>query len=94
MVLGAILLSLPVASATGESLPFLDALFTAASASAVTGLTVVHTRDTFSLFGELVIMILIQLGGLGLMTVASVVALTTGRRISLRHRILMQESLA
>lgn len=94
MLLGAILLSLPVASATGKSLPFLDALFTAASASAVTGLTVVHTRDTFSLFGELVIMILIQLGGLGLMTVASVVALTTGRRISLRHRILMQESLA
>lgn len=93
ILVGAILLSLPVASASGKPIPFLDALFTATSATAVTGLVVVNTRDAFSLFGELVILVLIQTGGLGLMTVATLVALTTGRRITLRQRIIIQESL-
>jgi trk system potassium uptake protein TrkH len=93
VLVGAVLLHLPIASTTGKPISFLDALFTATSASAVTGLVVVHTRDTFSLFGELVIMILIQIGGLGLMTVATLVFLTTGRRITLWQRIIIQESL-
>lgn len=93
ILLGSLLLGLPLSSATGKPLPYLDALFTATSATAVTGLVVVNTRDTFSLFGELVIMTLIQIGGLGLMTVATLVALTTGRRITLRQRVIIQESL-
>jgi trk system potassium uptake protein TrkH len=93
ILLGSLLLSLPMASETGRAVPYLDALFTATSATAVTGLTVVHTRDTFSLFGELVIMGLIQIGGLGLMTMATLVALTTGRRITLRQRVIIQEAL-
>ncbi|MGB9887263.1 MAG: TrkH family potassium uptake protein [Moorellales bacterium] len=93
ILVGSLLLSLPWATESGRPLAYLDALFTATSATAVTGLTVVHTRDTFSLFGELVILGLIQIGGLGLMTVATLVALTTGRRISLRQRVIIQEAL-
>jgi len=78
---GAFLLSLPVASAAGRPVPFLTALFTATSATCVTGLVVVDTATYFSLFGQLVIMLLIQLGGLGYMTVATLMAMLIGRRI-------------
>ncbi|TDA68252.1 MAG: Trk family potassium uptake protein [Clostridia bacterium] len=91
--IGALLLKLPVATATGTSISFVDAVFTATSATAVTGLTVVHTADTFSLFGELVILALIQIGGLGFMTMSVLAALVLGRKITLRERLLIQESL-
>ncbi len=89
---GAVVLSLPV-SANQGSLPFIDALFTSTSAVCVTGLIVVNTKEFFSPFGQFVIMLLIQFGGLGIMTMATMVALAIGRRISLKERLLMQEAL-
>lgn len=90
---GGLLLHLPLASAKGEPVPWLDAFFIATSATTVTGLAVVEVGKTFSLFGQLVILALIQVGGLGFMVVSTLVALLTGRRIFLRERLLMQEAL-
>jgi trk system potassium uptake protein TrkH len=92
ILVGALLLSLPVAAETGEAQPFLTALFTSTSAVCVTGLVVVDTATTWSLFGELVIMGLIQIGGLGYMAVATLLAMMLGRRIGLRERVALQES--
>src|SRR3989449_7700504 len=86
---GTFLLSLPVASAAGRPVPLLTALFTATSATCVTGLVVVDTATYYSLFGQLVIMLLIQLGGLGYMTVATLMAMVIGRRIGLRDRLVL-----
>lgn len=93
IIIGAILLTLPISSATGERLSFADALFTSTSAVCVTGLVVVDTVTYFSLFGQVVILLLIQVGGLGFMTMATLVALLIGKRISLKSRLLIQESL-
>ncbi|HLA25513.1 MAG TPA: TrkH family potassium uptake protein [bacterium] len=92
ILVGALLLSLPVATESGTSPPFLTALFTATSAVCVTGLVVVDTATTWSLFGELVILVLIQIGGLGYMAVATLLAMLLGRRIGLRERVVLQES--
>src|SRR2546428_9167528 len=89
---GAFLLSLPVASAAGRPVPFLTALFTATSATCVTGMVVVDTATYFSLFGQLVIMLLIQLGGPWYLTVATLMAMIIGRRIGLRDRLVLQEA--
>ena len=80
VMLGALLLTLPVATIDRETLGFVDALFTATSAVCVTGLTVVNTGVTFSLFGQVVIILLIQVGGLGFMTMASLVFLDVYKR--------------
>jgi trk system potassium uptake protein TrkH len=93
ILIGALLLSLPISNTTGESLPFIDALFTATSATCVTGLVVVDTGTFFSTFGQIVIIILIQVGGLGFMTMATMFALVLKRRISLRDRLLLQEAM-
>lgn len=93
ILLGGVLLSLPAASRSGEGLDFLDALFTATSAVCVTGLVVVDTGTFFSPFGQLVILSLIQIGGLGFMTVATFLLIMSGRRIGLRERLVIQESL-
>ncbi|WCK55980.1 TrkH family potassium uptake protein [Aneurinibacillus sp. Ricciae_BoGa-3] len=93
ILLGALLLTLPISTRNGEGLSFVNALFTATSATCVTGLVVVDTGTTFSYFGQLVILALIQIGGLGFMTVASLFVLILGKRISLRQRLLIQESL-
>lgn len=93
IVLGAVLLALPTSSRDGVALPFLDALFTSTSAVCVTGLVVVDTHDEFSLFGQLVILCLIQAGGLGIMTVSTLVFLVLGRRVTLRNRLLIQEAM-
>ncbi|TWG29222.1 trk system potassium uptake protein TrkH [Geobacillus sp. C56-T2] len=90
---GALLLTLPMATVNGKGLPFLDALFTATSATCVTGLVVVDTGTTFTLFGQLVILALIQVGGLGFMTFATLFAFLLGKRISLKERLLLQEAL-
>ena len=92
ILLGALLLMLPLAHQDGQTVGFVDALFTATSATCVTGLTVVNTGLTYSLFGKIVIMVLIQVGGLGFMTMASLLFMALGRRISLRERLLIQES--
>ncbi|MDW7652206.1 MAG: potassium transporter TrkG, partial [Bacillota bacterium] len=90
--IGAILLSLPISARTGR-LPFLDALFTATSAVCVTGLVVVDTGTYFSRFGQTVIMLLIQIGGLGIMTAATVLFILLGKKISLRERLVIKEAM-
>lgn len=80
-------------ASTGEPVSFLNALFTATSAVCVTGLQVVDTVAQFSFFGQAVILVLIQLGGLGLMTMATIMAILLGRRISFRSRLIVQEAL-
>jgi len=87
------LLNLPAASSTGKSIGFIDALFTATSATCVTGLIVLNTGKDFSTFGQLIILILLQCGGLGIMTMSTMFAFLVGKRISLRQRLIMQESL-
>ncbi len=89
---GAVLLSLPVASETGDSLPFLTALFTAASAVCVTGLVVVDTGSRFSLFGQIIILILIQSGGLGIMTFASIGFKLMGARLPITHQQALEDT--
>ncbi|ACB83702.1 TrkH family potassium uptake protein [Natranaerobius thermophilus] len=93
IIIGAVLLSLPIATIEAGRLPLLDALFTATSAVCVTGLVVVDTGTTFTVFGQTVIMLLIQAGGLGFMTSATLIFLALGRKITLRERIVIQESL-
>lgn len=92
ILLGAILLSLPVSAREGR-LSFLDALFTATSAVCVTGLVVVDTGTYFTRFGQTVIMLLIQIGGLGIMTAATIVFILLGKKISLRERLVIQEAM-
>ncbi|RED89228.1 TrkH family potassium uptake protein [Cohnella phaseoli] len=92
IVLGAILLSLPISASSGEGIGWLNALFTSTSAVCVTGLAVVDTGTDFSIFGQTVIMCLIQIGGLGFMTYSVLVAVVLGKRIGLKNRLLIQES--
>lgn len=89
---GSLLLRLPAASATGEPLRYIDALFTATSAVCVTGLVVFDTGTVFSFFGELVVLVLIQAGGLGFMTFSTALALLMGKKIGLKERVLIQEA--
>jgi trk system potassium uptake protein TrkH len=90
---GAQLLRLPIASTGGKSMSFIDALFTSTSAACVTGLVVFDTGTYFSTFGHWVILLLIQIGGIGFMTMATLFALILRRRISLKERLILQESL-
>lgn len=93
ILLGSALLTLPLASSTGRSVGFLNALFTSTSAVCVTGLVVADTGTAFSIFGQVVIILLIQAGGLGFMTMTTMVLLLIGKRISLRQRMIIAESL-
>ncbi|HHY92734.1 MAG TPA: Trk family potassium uptake protein [Firmicutes bacterium] len=90
---GAFLLTLPIASAAGRPTPFINALFTATSAVCVTGLVVVDTATYWSRFGQVVILLLIQVGGLGFMTMSTLAAILLGRRIMLHQRLVIQEAL-
>lgn len=92
ILVGAFLLTLPISSKDGQSFRFLDALFTATSAVCVTGLVVVDTGTHFTQFGQFVIISLIQVGGLGFMTMSTLLALVLGKKIGLKERILIQES--
>lgn len=91
---GALLLMLPVSSKAGVMTPFHEALFTATSAVCVTGLVVQDTATYWSWFGQGIILVLIQIGGLGVITVAAAFALLSGRKISLMQRSVMQEAIA
>lgn len=91
--IGAILLNLPIASQNGQSIGFIDALFTASSAVCVTGLVVVNTLNQWTVFGKVIIVILIQIGGLGFMTLTAILFILIGKKIGLRERLLIQESL-
>ena len=94
ILLGALLLMLPVSVNSAEPASFSDALFTSVSAVCVTGLVVHDTAVYWSQFGQLVIMLLIQIGGMGVITVAASFALVSGRRISLMQRSTMQEAIS
>ena len=94
VVVGALLLSLPIASRDGSRQPWVDAFFTATSAVTTTGLVVVDTGSHYSLFGQVVILVLFQIGGLGYMVFIAFVALIMGRRLSLGAGITLQESIA
>lgn len=89
---GAVLLALPISSKSGHSIGMLDALFTATSAICVNGLVVLDTGSVFSTFGQVIIMILIQVGGLGFMTLGVMVAIILGKRIGLKQRLLIQQA--
>jgi trk system potassium uptake protein TrkH len=93
ILIGAALLCLPVSTRTGKGISFLNALFTSTSAVCVTGLVIADTGTTFTLFGQLVILALIQMGGLGVMTVMSTVFIIIGKRITLSERLLIQNQL-
>ena len=93
ILLGTFVLMTPWVAQKGQGLSFADALFTATSAVCVTGLIVVDTGTYFNLFGQMVIITLIQVGGLGFMTLATMMSIAFGKRINLRERLIMQEAL-
>jgi len=93
ILLGSLLLTLPVASATGRRIPWFDALFTSTSAVCVTGLVVRDTGTAYSTFGHVVLMLLIETGGLGFMTFATLLFRLMGRGFTMRDRMIMRESL-
>lgn len=92
--IGAVLLSLPVSSQNGEYTNFLDSLFTSTSATCVTGLVRFDTYTHWSWFGKIVLLVLIQIGGLGFMTMAISIAALTRARIGISTRIVMQNSIS
>ncbi len=93
ILIGGLLLTLPFSHAKGKDVSFLDALFTATSAICVTGLTVVDTGTTYSFIGQVIIMLLIQAGGLGIITLGTLVAFASGRRVGFRERMNLQTQL-
>ncbi|MCR5592833.1 MAG: Trk family potassium uptake protein [Saccharofermentans sp.] len=94
IAIGALLLTLPISSKSREATPFIDALFTSVSASCVTGLVVEDTQSHWSLFGQIVILLLIQIGGMGVLTMTTFFMRLTGKRIDLRSRAAMQEAVS
>lgn len=92
-VVGTVLLMLPVATRNEQGLAIIDALFMATSAICVTGLVVVDPGSVLSTFGQMVILLLIQLGGLGFMTIASLLAVLLGKRITIKERLILKEAL-
>lgn len=90
---GGLLLSLPVSSKSGEATPFLTALFTATSCTCVTGLALVDTFTHWSGFGQAIMLLLIQVGGLGFMTIVTLFFFAAGRRIGLKERLILAQSL-
>ena len=92
ILLGSLLLTLPISSADGKSVPYLDALFTATTATCVTGLVTVPTVTTWSIFGQVVILVLIQIGGLGVITILSSVMILLHKRMGIGNRLLLQDA--
>ena len=93
IIIGSILLNLPIASASGSPIGYINSLFTSASAVCVTGLTVLNTAKDFTPFGQIVIITLIQFGGLGIMTLATVGYIIMGKKISFKERLMIKEQL-
>ena len=89
---GSVLLSLPISSASGSAVPFIDALFTATTSACVTGLVTVPTFSSWSLFGQVVILVLIQIGGLGVITIMSCFMLLFNRKMGIGDRLLLQDA--
>lgn len=93
ILIGALLLTLPIASKSGQRTGFIDALFTSTSATCVTGLITLDTGTYWTYFGKTVIISLIQIGGLGFMSFATLFALLLGKKITLKERLILQEAL-
>lgn len=93
ILLGALILSLPISSANGEVTSFIDSLFTSTSAVCVTGLVTVDTGTHWNLFGQIIIMLLIEVGGLGFMSFTTLIAIILGKKITLRDRLALQNSM-
>ncbi len=93
ILIGAVLLTLPICSAQGNVTPFLTALFTATTSVCVTGLVVVDTFAYWSTVGQVVILLLIQIGGLGVVTLSTYILMLLGQKISLKQRILLEDAL-
>ena len=92
IIVGSLLLSLPVSSADGVAVPYVDALFTATTSTCVTGLVVTPTFNSWSIFGQIIILILIQIGGLGVITVMSAMMIFIRRKMGIEDRILLQDA--
>lgn len=92
ILLGSALLALPISSRNGNAVPYLDALFTATSSTCVTGLVTLPTVSTWSTFGQIVILVLIQVGGLGVVTVMSGVMLLLNKKMGIGDRLLIQDA--
>ena len=92
ILLGSLLLSLPVSAADGVSVPYLDALFTATTATCVTGLVTLPTFSTWSVFGQVIILLLIQIGGLGVITIISAFMILLQKRMGIGDRLLLQDA--
>ena len=92
ILVGSVLLTLPISSASGEATPFIDALFTATTATCVTGLVVVPMVSAWSLFGQIVILILIQVGGLGIITIMASITIFLNKKMGLGDRVLLQDA--
>ena len=92
ILMGSLLLALPISSASGEPVAYLDALFTATTATCVTGLVTLPTATTWSGFGQVVILLLIQIGGLGVITIMSAVMILLHKRMGIGDRLLLQDA--
>jgi trk system potassium uptake protein TrkH len=92
ILVGSILLALPISSANGKAIPYIDALFTATTATCVTGLVTVPTVTTWSIFGQIVILILIQIGGLGIITIMTGIMMMLQKKMGLGDRLLIQDA--
>ncbi|HXH31186.1 MAG TPA: potassium transporter TrkG [Bacteriovoracaceae bacterium] len=93
ILLGALVLILPVSANPGRAISFVDALFMATSATCVTGLSSISLPDEFSVFGQMVMLILAQVGGLGIMTLSSSMAVIMGKNLQMREQVIMQDVL-
>ena len=92
VAVGTLLLALPISSASGESVPFIDALFTATTSVCVTGLVVTTTVSSWSIFGQAVILLLIQVGGLGIITISSGIMILAQKKLGISDRLLLQDA--
>ena len=92
ILVGSALLALPFSSASGEAVPYLDALFTATTSTCVTGLVTLPTVSTWSIFGQVVILLLIQIGGLGIITIMSGLMLLLNKKMGIGDRLLIQDA--
>jgi len=93
ILLGSLILILPVSAAAGKNIAYIDALFMATSATCVTGLSTISLTDDFSVFGQMMILILVQVGGLGIMTLSSSMAVIMGKNLQMREQVIMQDVL-
>ena len=92
ILVGSLLLSLPISSKTGKSVSYIDALFTSTTSVCVTGLVTLPTHSTWSIFGQVVILALIQIGGLGIITIMSMLMIILRRKIGIGNRLLIQDA--